>query len=364
MERHFKIRKLIIYTGVFFLALSTIATIISSSSKFNAQVAEEVCVAEVDVNGDGLIDDNDCLGTGGNTETGYVECPVPEPVIDPTLETTPNTVSRKGVSTAKAASDTSTTIEIPPQCVCTEGEEPKPVPESVEQSKDAAVNSVTPLPVKIEQKAIQTKLDVEYGSVKNTMAAALRKVYNSREEAEREVTLAFQNSVRPSLDSLYFSPSKGLVSSHTATAETNAKSFFGYGYSTDPDRWGPTVSFPTNFNLGSGVTVAANTRIGGFSYQGNILDAGYVRTGITARWNILGDKLYATAGYDCEIGTATGNVRVFGEWRDPKVTWEITRITFRNPFTKKIEQFPLKLSAIYQDGRFKGELQIASWKIK
>lgn len=116
MERNMKIRKWIIYSGVFFLALSTVITIVSSSSKFNAQVARELCFAETDVNGDGIIDEADC--EGGGTGGGGTE---PNPCLE------------------EAVTAESTSIPIgepePSECVCQEYE---PFP----PAHDAATESV------------------------------------------------------------------------------------------------------------------------------------------------------------------------------------------------------------------------------
>lgn len=78
-------RKLVIYGGVIFLSLTTIFAVIANSSLYRAQVAlEEPCIAETDVNGDGLINNDDCTGGGG----GNVEpCPEPIPVEEGTAIT-------------------------------------------------------------------------------------------------------------------------------------------------------------------------------------------------------------------------------------------------------------------------------------
>lgn len=92
MERHTKIRRWIIYSGVFFLALSTVITIVSSSSRFNAQVAIEPCLAITDVNGDGTVNEGDCTGGGGGGGTTE-ECIEPVPVGTVTTESTNTAVS-------------------------------------------------------------------------------------------------------------------------------------------------------------------------------------------------------------------------------------------------------------------------------
>ena len=66
-------RKLIIYAGVILLSLTTVFAIVANTGSFKAQVAlEELCVADTDVNGDGLIDENDCEGSGGGGGVGDI----------------------------------------------------------------------------------------------------------------------------------------------------------------------------------------------------------------------------------------------------------------------------------------------------
>lgn len=124
MERHTKIRKWIIYSGVFFLALSTVITIVSSSSKFNAQTAlVEPCLAITDVNGDGVVNTEDC-GSGGG---GGVE---PNPCLEEVITT----------------EEATTPITDPKDCVCSQYE---PFP----PAHDAATESV--------HQATVTKTDTE-----------------------------------------------------------------------------------------------------------------------------------------------------------------------------------------------------------
>lgn len=124
MERNMKIRKWIIYSGVFFLALSTVITIVSSSSKFNAQVARELCFAETDVNGDGIIDEADC--EGGGTGGGTVEECV-EPVVG--IATQDNTTTQ--IDEQKCAC-----YNLPPFDTAHDG-----VTESTQQAGVSALNS-------------------------------------------------------------------------------------------------------------------------------------------------------------------------------------------------------------------------------
>lgn len=59
-------RKLIIYSGVILLSLTTIFAVVVGNGSFKAQVAlEEPCVLTGDMNGDGLVNTEDCTGSGG-----------------------------------------------------------------------------------------------------------------------------------------------------------------------------------------------------------------------------------------------------------------------------------------------------------
>jgi hypothetical protein len=131
MERNMKIRKWIIYSGVFFLALSTVITIVSSSSKFNAKVARELCFAETDVNGDGIIDEADC--EGGGTGGGGTE---PNPCLEE-------------VVTAE-----STSIPVgepePGECVCQEYEPFPPAHDAATESVHQATVTKTDTDAKSE----------------------------------------------------------------------------------------------------------------------------------------------------------------------------------------------------------------------
>lgn len=86
-------RKIIIYAGVILLSLTTVFAIVANTGNFKAQTAQLACIAEVDVNEDGVVNQDDCNGTGGGS-TGDI-------CLDDVVATTSPTT-------------TSTAIAIPP----------------------------------------------------------------------------------------------------------------------------------------------------------------------------------------------------------------------------------------------------------
>lgn len=143
-------RKLIIYAGVILLSLTTVFAIVANTGSFRAQVAlEEPCIAEVDVNGDGLTNVDDCTGggTGGGNNGDICLDEVDEVVANATRET---------------GSQTQAVTTIPKDC-----EEVCRIDEAFPPAHDGVTETA--------QQAAVTKAD---GDSKNILDAELRKLAN------------------------------------------------------------------------------------------------------------------------------------------------------------------------------------------
>ncbi len=355
MERNMKIRKWIIYSGVFFLALSTVITIVSTSSRFNAQVAKELCFAETDVNGDGVIDEGDCEGGGTGGGTTYTECPTPTPAGTGSEIT--------GLLVGRAKAITNETAILPEECVCEMGPEPMPVPQSVEDSKTAANNQINPLPGEVDQVKSKTKLDVEFGSVKDMYTGYWTKVYDTKAQAEREIRAGYNSIFNSYFKPNYYENIGNKVNSRAEAAFGSAKGYFGYRYSTDPEKWGPTATYNTSLLRSGDASVSMSTTLGGYSYEGQPLGTGYVKTSVRGKWDISGDRLYAVAGYDCLVGDASGNVDFRGEFTGLRTYYDVP-YNFKDPTNPKRAlrgKVSFYIEILDKKGNWSGTL---GWRIK
>lgn len=270
MEKHIKIRKAIVFGGVFFLALSTIATIVSTSSRFTAEVEPQPLTIN---------------------RTIIEPC---KELVDPI----------EGITAATPDVD----------CVCTQGSPPGDVPGSVKTSRDTADTTAAGTQQEVTAVATAAKNTIEKGDILTTLLPVTNKVYDNETVARQELQKVWSNSIVPRLRVEYYELGWTKVNARTTTSGNQAKSFFSTRYSKDLDRWGPQATGSYTFLRNGNANVTGTATLGGFSYNGQTLNTGFANFSLRGTWNIAGDQLQAVAAYDCEIGDASGSTSVNGRW--------------------------------------------------